>query len=130
MFFMAKYCLLRNKNKIIAILKLLLFYASFSLAFSAFAQKNNLELDLITITKTKSQKPIYSGWVKFYKNYISSQDGEVCMFYPSCSNFAQNSIKKHGIFLGIFLATDRLLRCNGRPGSYHINHNEHYIDLP
>ena len=41
---MAKYCLLRNKNKIIAILKLLLFYASFSLAFSAFAQKNNLEL--------------------------------------------------------------------------------------
>jgi len=47
----------------------------------------------------------------FYKKYISSQDSGHCMFYPSCSEYAVQTIKKHGI-IGFFDAFDRLARCN------------------
>ena len=46
-----------------------------------------------------------------YKKFISSQDANHCVFYPSCSVYAYQSIKKNGI-IGIFDAMDRLSRCN------------------
>lgn len=48
----------------------------------------------------------------FYKKFISSQDGPVCNFSPSCSEFAKLSIKKHGLILGVFYTADRLCRCH------------------
>jgi len=48
-----------------------------------------------------------------YKNYISSQDAGHCSFSPSCSEYALQSIKKKGLFIGLVAAFDRLSRCNG-----------------
>jgi len=48
----------------------------------------------------------------FYKKYISSQDGNHCPFYPSCSLYFVHSIKKHGVLIGVFETFDRLTRCN------------------
>jgi uncharacterized protein len=49
----------------------------------------------------------------FYKNFISSQDGGHCSFYPSCSVYAMNAIQKKGFITGLLAAFDRLSRCNG-----------------
>lgn len=57
-----------------------------------------------------------------YKNFISTQDDRGCTFYPSCSTYAFQTIKKHGVFEGILDAIDRLTRCNGlSPENYEID---------
>jgi putative membrane protein insertion efficiency factor len=48
----------------------------------------------------------------FYKEFISSQDVNACVFTPSCSVYAIESIKKKGIFIGGMAALDRITRCN------------------
>ncbi|MBU0545684.1 membrane protein insertion efficiency factor YidD [Patescibacteria group bacterium] len=35
-----------------------------------------------------------------------------CRFYPSCSEYSRQAIKKHGLFVGIPKAVWRILRCN------------------
>jgi len=56
-----------------------------------------------------------------YKNYVSSQDGNHCTFSPSCSEYALQSVKKKGLFIGVLAAFDRLTRCNGlSPDKYPI----------
>ena len=42
-----------------------------------------------------------------------------CQFYPSCSNFGANSIKKYGTLFGTIIATDRINRCNPSALHYH-----------
>jgi uncharacterized protein len=57
-----------------------------------------------------------------YKNFVSSQDDRGCTFYPSCSTYAFQTIKKNGVFEGILDAIDRLTRCNGlSPENYEID---------
>jgi putative membrane protein insertion efficiency factor len=48
-----------------------------------------------------------------YKTIFSSQDGQTCMFSPSCSVYAIAAIKSRGIIQGYLMTMDRLLRCNG-----------------
>ena len=50
--------------------------------------------------------------IKFYQYFISSQDMPSCVFTPSCSRFAEQSIYNFGILKGILLTSDRLQRCN------------------
>lgn len=35
-----------------------------------------------------------------------------CKYYPSCSMYAAEALKSHGVMLGIFLAAKRVIRCN------------------
>lgn len=48
----------------------------------------------------------------FYKEFFSSQDGNRCVFHPSCSIYTIEAIKKQGIVIGIMNGVDRLSRCN------------------
>ena len=48
-----------------------------------------------------------------YKKYISSQDGQNCVFHPSCSSYALQSVNQKGLFIGGLAAIDRLTRCHG-----------------
>jgi uncharacterized protein len=67
----------------------------------------------------------------FYKNFISSQDGSHCSFYPSCSQYAIQSIRKKGFFVGLLNAFDRLTRCNGLcPENYTIVPGTHQLYDP
>jgi uncharacterized protein len=34
-----------------------------------------------------------------------------CRFYPSCGDYCQDALKKHGLFKGLWLTLGRLLRC-------------------
>jgi len=71
----------------------------------------------------------------FYQTAISTQWQTDCAHYPSCSNFAKQSIARFGFTKGVFLAADRLSRCSalGLQGyRFYESENEQgfYIDLP
>ncbi len=56
--------------------------------------------------------------VRIYKRCISPLMPPACRFYPSCSQYAEEAIKKYGI-KGIFLAIKRILKCHPlHPGGY------------
>lgn len=58
-----------------------------------------------------------------YKTFISSQDIESCVFYPSCSEYAVQCIQHHSILIAPFQITDRLQRCHpfATPKQYNFN---------
>jgi uncharacterized protein len=50
--------------------------------------------------------------IKFYKYSISPLLPNSCRHVPSCSEYAVEALKVHGIFRGSVLAIWRILRCN------------------
>ena len=50
-------------------------------------------------------------FIKLYKILFSPLFGNVCRFYPSCSDFMIQAIEKKG-FKGFFLGIRRILRCH------------------
>ena len=65
---------------------------------------------------------VFSGLFLIYKKLISSQDMASCVFEPSCSVYALQSIQKKGLIVGTLMAFDRLTRCNRlSPENYHLN---------
>jgi putative membrane protein insertion efficiency factor len=50
--------------------------------------------------------------IRAYQKAVSPLLGERCRYYPSCSEYAAQSITKFGILRGLLLAGWRLLRCN------------------
>jgi len=47
-----------------------------------------------------------------YKEFISSQDVDACVFNPSCSTYTIKAIEKKGTLIGLLEGLDRLLRCH------------------
>lgn len=50
--------------------------------------------------------------LKFYHNYLSIFNLRCCRFYPSCSEYAIDSIEKHGLIFGMIKSVWRVLRYN------------------
>ncbi|MDO9052060.1 MAG: membrane protein insertion efficiency factor YidD [Methylotenera sp.] len=50
--------------------------------------------------------------VKAYQLILSPMLGQQCRFYPTCSQYAIEAIRKHGAFLGTYFTVRRLLRCH------------------
>ncbi|MCM8781992.1 MAG: membrane protein insertion efficiency factor YidD [Candidatus Omnitrophica bacterium] len=50
--------------------------------------------------------------LRFYHNYLSLLKLRCCRFYPSCSEYAIESIEKYGLFFGILKSLKRILRCH------------------
>lgn len=72
-------------------------------------------------TKNEVQT-VFSGLFLFYKYFVSSQDVISCVFYPSCSVYALQTIQTNGILIGTMATFDRLCRCNGlNPDKYEIH---------
>ncbi|MES2381655.1 MAG: membrane protein insertion efficiency factor YidD [Bacteroidota bacterium] len=66
-------------------------------------------------SKWQTYNPInltFSGLMFFYQNIISSQINASCLYSPSCSEYAKDCIKKYGLIKGMFLAADRVQKCN------------------
>lgn len=49
--------------------------------------------------------------IRGYKLLVSPCLPSVCMYSPSCSTFADEAIRRHGVWRGTRLAVTRLLRC-------------------
>lgn len=52
------------------------------------------------------------GLIKLYQWCLSPFLGSSCRFFPSCSNYAVEAIKKHGALKGGYLTVTRLARCH------------------
>ena len=50
--------------------------------------------------------------IRFYQIAISPYLGANCRFYPTCSSYAIESLRKYGAIRGSFLTIKRLLRCH------------------
>ena len=50
--------------------------------------------------------------VRFYQVAISPFTPATCRFEPTCSHYAIESLKIHGLFYGSFLAAKRILSCH------------------
>jgi putative membrane protein insertion efficiency factor len=57
-------------------------------------------------------KVLFSFSFLFYREFISSQDVDACVFYPSCSEYTIEVVEKKGVVVGILAGFDRLLRCH------------------
>lgn len=65
-------------------------------------------------------KNIFILPIRFYQNRISPiKTKSCCRFYPTCSQYAIESIDKYGIIKGGFKSVLRILKCNPfHPGGY------------
>jgi putative membrane protein insertion efficiency factor len=50
--------------------------------------------------------------IRAYRYAIRPLLGANCRFAPTCSEYAQEAIVKHGVFKGTWLAMRRILRCH------------------
>ncbi len=57
-------------------------------------------------------KTILIKTIFLYRIFVSPFLGKNCRFYPSCSEYVQLAIDKHGVFKGLFKGILRILRCN------------------
>ncbi len=57
-------------------------------------------------------KALYLTLWKVYRATVSSAQGEVCNYEPSCSVFGAKAVKRYGLIKGLLLSSDRLQRCH------------------
>ena len=50
--------------------------------------------------------------IGLYRWFLSPLLGPNCRYYPTCSCYAQESIERHGVLGGLWLAARRILRCH------------------
>ena len=50
--------------------------------------------------------------IRIYRIAISPYLGPVCRFSPSCSRYAEEALRRHGIIKGGAMALHRVLRCH------------------
>lgn len=50
--------------------------------------------------------------IRAYQVVLSPLLGPRCRYYPSCSSYAIEALRVHGVVRGLALASWRLLRCN------------------
>ena len=51
-------------------------------------------------------------FIKFYQLFFSPLLGLNCRFYPTCSAYSIEALKKYGFFKGSILSFKRLLSCH------------------
>ena len=67
-------------------------------------------------------KTLLIKFINLYQKTLSPDTGflkkigiirkSVCVFYPSCSEYAKEAINKYGILKGAYLTFFRILRCH------------------
>ena len=57
--------------------------------------------------------------IQGYRTVISPLFPPSCRFYPTCSTYMMEAVKKYGAGKGTWLGVRRILRCHpGNPGGY------------
>lgn len=64
-------------------------------------------------------KTIFLSIIRFYQRFVSPLKPPSCRFYPTCSQYGYESIRRFGALRGGYLALRRILRCHPlHPGGY------------
>jgi len=59
------------------------------------------------------------AFIVFYQRFVSPLTAPACRFYPSCSEYALQAIKRYGLGRGLWLSLRRILKCHPfHPGGY------------
>ncbi|PLX42047.1 MAG: membrane protein insertion efficiency factor YidD [Deltaproteobacteria bacterium] len=57
--------------------------------------------------------------IEIYRKWISPLTPPACRFYPTCSSYAVEAYKTHGLLKGTALSAWRILRCHPfHPGGF------------
>lgn|GEM_PF-1095189 len=57
-------------------------------------------------------KWVLIGFIKFWRAVISPSYGNVCKYYPTCSEYGLEAVRTHGAVKGGALTAWRIMRCN------------------
>jgi len=57
-------------------------------------------------------KVLLIGLLKAYRYAISPMLGRNCRYHPSCSEYAIEAVRRHGVIRGGWLAIKRVGRCH------------------
>jgi putative membrane protein insertion efficiency factor len=57
-------------------------------------------------------KAVLIALIKGYRYLLSPWWGRQCRFTPTCSEFAEEAIERHGALQGAWLAMRRISRCH------------------
>ena len=57
-------------------------------------------------------KTVFLWLIRFYQKHISPLSPPRCRYYPTCSAYAYQAIKRYGAIKGGWLALKRFLRCH------------------
>jgi len=60
----------------------------------------------------RAMKKLLSLPIRFYRRFISPLKPPCCKYYPTCSAYALDALKKHGAVKGSVLSVWRIMRCN------------------
>ena len=52
------------------------------------------------------------GIIGFYQHVWGPHTAGACRFVPSCSCYADEAVRRHGVGRGLWLAARRLVRCH------------------
>jgi len=64
-------------------------------------------------------KYVFIFVITLYQKLISPLFPPACRFYPTCSDYSKQALKKYGFFKGLYLSVKRVLRCHPfNPGGY------------
>lgn len=73
-------------------------------------------------------KTVLIWLVRGYQKFISPLFPPSCRFYPTCSSYMIEALRKHGPILGLIMGIARILRCNPfNPGG--IDHVPDYFTI-
>ncbi|WP_096686214.1 membrane protein insertion efficiency factor YidD [Ichthyobacterium seriolicida] len=50
--------------------------------------------------------------IRLYQIFISPFKMQCCKFVPSCSKYSICAFQSHGLFKGLYLSLNRIIRCN------------------
>lgn len=79
-------------------------------------QWNEFWQRLLRICKRAAITP-FLMLIWFYRNCISPLTPPSCRYTPTCSQYAAEALRRHGLFKGLWLTVKRLLRCHPWGGS-------------
>jgi uncharacterized protein len=60
---------------------------------------------------------IAHGLIRAYQLSLSGLIGRQCRFLPTCSDYADEAIGRHGVWIGMWMGGARLCRCHPWGGS-------------
>ncbi|WP_160180413.1 membrane protein insertion efficiency factor YidD [Paraglaciecola mesophila] len=61
---------------------------------------------------SQALRKIPIGLIRLYQLWLSPMLGPNCRFHPTCSYYAIEAIKQHGIIIGGWLSIKRILKCH------------------
>lgn len=64
-------------------------------------------------------KRLAIGLIRLYQICLRPFVGEVCRFYPTCSDYTLEAISTHGFFKGLWIGVKRISKCHPwHPGGH------------